>query len=79
MKIGTRQLWKRVHELERYLKAAQEFNMVPQVFVPFGTDHGASLTDGFVPVCQYGRGMPMLRGEIGTNGRVRFVQWAHAK
>lgn len=79
MKTTPRQLWKRVRDLERHLKEAHEFNMVPVVFIPFDNDRGARISDGFVPVCRYGQGMLPLRGEIGTNGRGRFVQWAHAK
>ena len=65
--------------LARALADAAEFNQLPLYFygpaAEFLGDNDILRADpSFVPVCQYGRGMLSLLGELGTDGVNRYIR-----
>ena len=59
-------------EMLRDMETAREFHQVP--FRIIVNAQQLKTISGFVPVCQYGRGMSlvMVKGELGCTGGTRF-------
>jgi len=60
-------------DLQEVLKQAAEFNQLELLYVALPLVFTISSYRGFVPICQYGRGMLPLRGEYGVCGNQRFL------
>lgn len=63
-------------QLQKALDDAARFNRLPLVFIPPGCQNEDLVRASywFIPVCQYGRGMLPLPGEIGTDISRRFLR-----
>ena len=60
-------------DLVRALEQAAAFNQLALKFVDLQVEN-VRRRPGFIPVGQYGRGMILLRDEIGTDGTFRFIR-----